>query len=125
MTMLGDVLKRNLLQSWRHLCRKPSFCIVVVATLALGIGVNTAIFSLTYGLLLRPFPYANPDQLVRLRTDSTRPGQAGVDNQLRASMLDDGDCAESILFDLEDEVRMIERRLPRPQWHWLELTSIL
>jgi len=51
--MLGDVLKRNLLQSWRHLCRKPSFCIVVVATLALGIGVNTAIFSLTYGLSLR------------------------------------------------------------------------
>ena len=77
--MLGDVLKRNLLQSWRHLCRKPSFCIVVVATLALGIGVNTAIFSLTYGLLLRPFPYTNPDQLVRLRTDSTRSGQAGVD----------------------------------------------
>jgi putative ABC transport system permease protein len=77
--MLGDVLKRNLLQSWRHLCRKPSFCIVVVATLALGIGVNTAIFSLTYGLLLRPFPYTNPDQLVRLRTDSTRSGQARVD----------------------------------------------
>lgn len=77
--MIGDILKRNLLYSWRHLCRRPAFCVVVVATLALGIGVNTAVFSLTYGLLLRPFPYANPDQLVRLRTDSTRPGQAGVD----------------------------------------------
>jgi hypothetical protein len=43
MTMPGDLLKRNLLQSWRHQGRKPSFCIVVVATLALGIGVNTVI----------------------------------------------------------------------------------
>ena len=77
--MLRDILSQNLLHSWRHLRRKPSFCIVVIATLALGIGVNTAIFSLTYGLLLRPFPYTSPDQLVRLRTDSTRPGQPAVD----------------------------------------------
>jgi putative ABC transport system permease protein len=82
--VLLDVLGQNLLHSWRHLRRKPSFCIVVIATTALGIGVNTAIFSLTYGLLLRPFPYASPDQLVRLRTDSTRPGQAGVVEGQRA-----------------------------------------
>jgi putative ABC transport system permease protein len=77
--MLRDILKQNLLHSWRHLRRKPSFCVVAIATLALGIGVNTAVFSLTYELLLRPFPYTSPDQLVRLRTDSTRPGQAAVD----------------------------------------------
>jgi putative ABC transport system permease protein len=77
--VLRDILSQNLLHSWRHLRRKPSFCIVVIATLALGIGVNTAIFSLTYGLLLCPFPYTSPDQLVRLRTDSTRPGQPAVD----------------------------------------------
>jgi hypothetical protein len=72
--MVKDILKQNLLHSWRHLCRNPSYCIVVVGTLTFGIGVNIAIFSLTYGLLLGPFPYADPDQLVRARTESTRPG---------------------------------------------------
>jgi putative ABC transport system permease protein len=77
--MDNSMLGQNLLHAWRHLRRKPSFCAVVVATLALGIGANTAIFSLVYGLLLRPFPYKDPSQLVRLRTLSTRRGQAGVD----------------------------------------------
>ena len=96
--MLLDVLGQNLLHSWRHLRRKPSFCIVVIATTALGIGVNTVIFSLTYGLLPRPFPYASPDQLVRSRTDSTRPGQAGVD--ISIPDLHDYRTANRTFFDM-------------------------
>jgi len=48
----------------RSLSKRPSFAIMVIATLALGIGAATAIFSLVDGILLRPLPYADPDRLV-------------------------------------------------------------
>jgi putative ABC transport system permease protein len=77
--MTIEIVQQNLWYAWRHLRRKPSFCAVVIVTLALGIGANTAIFSLIYALLLHPFPYKNPEQLVRLQSASTRTGQPNVD----------------------------------------------
>lgn len=50
----------------RSLVKRPWFAAVVVVTLALGIGVNTAIFSLVNGIILQPLPYANSEQLVKI-----------------------------------------------------------
>ncbi len=52
--------------AWRGLCRRPSFAFIALLTLALGIGVNTAVFSIFYGVLLHPLPYRQPERLVRI-----------------------------------------------------------
>jgi hypothetical protein len=59
-------MTRSFKLALRSLMHSPALAATVVATLAIGIGANTAIFSLVYGMLLRPFPYAEPDQLVKL-----------------------------------------------------------
>jgi putative ABC transport system permease protein len=52
----------------RHLARSPSFSILVILTLALGIGACTAIFSVVSGVLLSDLPYPESDRLIRVRT---------------------------------------------------------
>jgi predicted permease len=54
----------------RNLGRTPGFIIVMVLTLALSIGANSAIFSVIEGVLLRPLPYAQPDRIVRIFLNS-------------------------------------------------------
>lgn len=66
----------------RSLARKPGFAALAIITLALGIGANTAIFSVIYGSLLRPLPYADPDRLVWLSDGHERFGGSGVDQSL-------------------------------------------
>src|ERR1700731_5114840 len=57
-------LLRNLRYSPRTLWKTPSLALTVLLTLALGIGANTAIFTVDYATLLAPMPYPEPDQLV-------------------------------------------------------------
>src|ERR1022692_4435582 len=61
-----ETTKRDLVYGWRQMHRSPGFTTVIVLTLALGIGANTAIFSVVSAFLLRPLPFEKDEELVSL-----------------------------------------------------------
>ena len=82
MSIIGfvDSVARDLRYALRGLARRPSFTFAAVLTLALGIGATTAIFSVVYSVLIKPLPYPNPDELVRIRHN-----ERGIDTDSRTS----------------------------------------
>src|SRR5579863_4894840 len=68
-----EAVWQDLKYGGRQLWHSPGFTAAAVITLALGIGVNTSIFSLLDALLLRPLPGANPSGLVAIYREGSRP----------------------------------------------------
>jgi putative ABC transport system permease protein len=68
----------ELRQACRAVFKRPAFALVAIVTLALGIGANTAIFSVIDGVLLRPLPYRDPARIVTLNERNARGGSSRV-----------------------------------------------
>jgi predicted permease len=75
-----DTLIRNLRFSLRSLSHSPGFAITAILTLALGVGANTAVFSVMNAVLLRSLPVSDPASLVYLRTSNPPRGTGTIDS---------------------------------------------
>ncbi len=78
MALWSESIRQDIRFALRTACRNPGFIAVAIVTLALGIGANTAMFSIVSGVLVRPLPFAHPDRLVQLSQFDARNGVGPV-----------------------------------------------
>ena len=97
--------------TFRGFRRNPGFVLVATLTLALGVGANTAIFSVVDGVLLEPLPYPQPERLIALRMTYEERGDRSVPWSVQN------------LADVENESRTFES-IVGYQWKNLTLTGV-
>jgi putative ABC transport system permease protein len=104
-----NTLLKDIRYGIRGLLKRPAFTAVAVITLGLGIGVNTAIFSVINAVLLRPLPYNDPARIVTFRSNQSAPELSDVEARSRtfskfgglvAQPLDYTGGAEPVQFDI-------------------------
>jgi putative ABC transport system permease protein len=98
-------LLRNLRFGVRMLIKNPGFSLATIFTLALGIGANTAIFTVTSALLLRPFPYHDPEQLVTL-TEKDQTKDRGITLLRYELVRDENKSFQSVAVWANDELNL-------------------
>ena len=74
-TVTFDSIRDDLRLALRQCWRAPMFAALTIASLALGIGANSAMFGIVRGVLLQPLPYREPDSLVMIWSDNTKAGE--------------------------------------------------
>ena len=98
-----DTLLQDIRSAVRRLAGQRGFTVTALVTLALGIGANTAMFGIVYGLVLRPLPYPDADRLVRL--GESLGGRAGIYLSNRSMpLLEDADSFEGLAVYRESSV---------------------
>ena len=75
---MSDGLLHDVRFAWRALLRAPGFAAIAIATLALGIAANSAIFTIVHAVVMRPLPHAQPERLVRITSDFAGLGSTDV-----------------------------------------------
>src|SRR5262245_24566577 len=80
-------LRQDIVYGFRMLRRAPTFTLTAILTIALGVGANTAIFSVVHGIVFKPLPFPHPEQLVRVW--SANPGANSTQAPVSAVDLDD------------------------------------
>jgi predicted permease len=91
-------LSQDIAYGLRTLRRAPTFTITAILTIALGVGANTAIFSVVHGIVFKPLPFANPGQLVRVW--SANPGSGARHASVSPVDLDDWRAQKTQLSDI-------------------------